>query len=38
VSRLDIKHGIIEMGHGSGGRASATLIEELFVPTSITAC
>jgi len=31
MSRLDIKHGIIEMGHGSGGRASATLIEELFV-------
>ncbi|WP_018294367.1 hydrogenase expression/formation protein HypE [Mariprofundus ferrooxydans] len=31
MSRLDIKHGIIEMGHGSGGRASATLIEELFI-------
>jgi len=31
MSKLDIKHGIIEMGHGSGGRASATLIEELFV-------
>jgi len=31
MSKLDIKHGIIEMGHGSGGRASATLINELFI-------
>ncbi|MDX8405169.1 MAG: hydrogenase expression/formation protein HypE [Mariprofundus sp.] len=31
MNKLDIKNGVIEMGHGSGGRASATLIEELFV-------
>lgn len=31
MSRLDIKNGLIEMAHGSGGRASASLIEELFV-------
>ncbi len=31
MSRLDIKHGVIEMGHGSGGRSSATLIDEIFV-------
>ena len=31
MSRLDIKNGVIEMAHGSGGRASATLIEELFI-------
>ena len=31
MSKLDIKNGVIEMGHGSGGRTSATLIEELFV-------
>ena len=31
MSKLDIKNGLIEMGHGSGGRASATLIEEIFV-------
>jgi len=31
MSRLDIKHGVIEMAHGSGGRSSATLIDELFV-------
>lgn len=29
--RLDLKHGRIDMSHGSGGRASAQLIEELFV-------
>jgi hydrogenase expression/formation protein HypE len=28
---LDIRHGRIDMGHGAGGRASAQLIEELFV-------
>lgn len=28
---LDIKHGRIDMSHGSGGRASAQLIEELFL-------
>lgn len=31
MSRLDIKHGVVEMAHGSGGRVSASLIEELFV-------
>ena len=31
MSKLDIKNGVIEMGHGSGGRTSASLIEELFV-------
>ncbi len=31
MSRLDIKNGVIEIGHGSGGRTSTTLIEELFV-------
>jgi len=31
MNKLDIKNGLIEMGHGSGGRTSATLIEELFV-------
>lgn len=31
MSKLDFKDGVIEMGHGSGGRTSAGLIEELFV-------
>jgi len=31
MSGLDIKNGVIEMAHGSGGRTSATLIEELFI-------
>ncbi|WP_231878387.1 AIR synthase related protein, partial [Oleiphilus sp. HI0117] len=31
-STLDFKDGFIEMAHGSGGRASATLIDELFLP------
>jgi len=31
VSRLDTKNGLIEMAHGSGGRVSASLIEELFI-------
>ena len=31
VRPLDIKHGRIDMAHGSGGRAMAQLIEELFV-------
>ncbi len=31
VRPLDIKNGRIDMGHGAGGRASAQLIEELFV-------
>ena len=30
VRPLDIKHGRIDMSHGSGGRAMAQLIEELF--------
>lgn len=30
VRPLDIKHGQIDMAHGSGGRAMAQLIEELF--------
>lgn len=29
---LDIKRGRIDMGHGAGGKASAQLIEELFLP------
>ncbi|WP_424194961.1 hydrogenase expression/formation protein HypE [Ampullimonas aquatilis] len=28
---LDLKHGRVDMGHGAGGRASAQLIDELFV-------
>ncbi|MHB8252864.1 MAG: hydrogenase expression/formation protein HypE [Acidiferrobacter sp.] len=28
---LDVRHGLIDMNHGSGGRATAQLIEELFV-------
>lgn len=28
---LDLRHGRIDMGHGAGGRASAQLIEELFL-------
>ncbi|NWF36193.1 hydrogenase expression/formation protein HypE [Mariprofundus sp. KV] len=31
MSRLDIQHGVVEMAHGSGGRVSATLIDELFI-------
>lgn len=31
VRPLDLKNGRIDMGHGAGGRASAQLIEELFV-------
>lgn len=29
---LDFKHGKIEMAHGSGGRASSELLNELFLP------
>ncbi len=29
---LDLKHGRIELAHGSGGRAMAQLIEQLFAP------
>lgn len=32
VRPLDLKHGRIEMAHGSGGRAMAQLISELFLP------
>ena len=28
---IDLKNGVINMGHGSGGRATAELIEELFL-------
>lgn len=31
IRPLDIRNGRIDMGHGAGGRASAQLIEELFV-------
>ena len=31
IRPLDIKHGRIDMGHGAGGRASAQLIDELFL-------
>ncbi len=31
VSRLDVKNGVINMSHGSGGLAMAQLIDELFV-------
>lgn len=30
VRPLDLKHGQVDMAHGSGGRAMAQLIEELF--------
>ncbi|SPE21085.1 carbamoyl phosphate phosphatase, hydrogenase 3 maturation protein [Burkholderiales bacterium] len=29
---LDMRHGLIDMTHGAGGRASAQLVEELFGP------
>jgi hydrogenase expression/formation protein HypE len=28
---LDLKHGVVELSHGGGGRAMAQLIEELFL-------
>jgi len=31
IRPLDLRHGRIDMNHGAGGRASAQLIEELFV-------
>ncbi|MFT3858757.1 MAG: hydrogenase expression/formation protein HypE [Aquabacterium sp.] len=31
IRPLDFRHGRIDMGHGAGGRASAQLIDELFV-------
>lgn len=30
--KLDFRHGRVEMNHGSGGKAMAQLIEELFLP------
>ena len=30
IRPLDIKHGLVEMAHGAGGRAMAQLIDELF--------
>lgn len=33
IRALDIRNGRVDMGHGAGGRASAQLIEELFVAT-----
>lgn len=30
-STLDLRHGAVDMSHGSGGRAMAQLIEELFI-------
>ena len=32
MSRLDLKHGRIDLTHGAGGRASAQLIAEVFAP------
>jgi len=32
MKTLNISHGVIEMSHGSGGKASAQLIHELFIP------
>ena len=31
VRPIDFKHGHVDMTHGSGGRATAQLVEELFV-------
>jgi len=31
VMKLDIKNGRVDMTHGSGGRAMAQLIDELFI-------
>ena len=31
IRPIDIKHGCIDMNHGAGGRASAQLIEEIFL-------
>ncbi len=31
IRPLDFKHGRVDMTHGSGGRAMAQLIEELFL-------
>jgi hydrogenase expression/formation protein HypE len=30
IRPLDIKHGRVDLSHGSGGRAMAQLIEQLF--------
>ena len=34
---LDIQQGVVEMSHGSGGRAMAQLIDVLFVPDPLKA-
>ena len=31
TTRIDLKDGLVDMTHGSGGRAMAQLIEELFI-------
>lgn len=33
VRPIDLKRGVVDLGHGSGGRAMAQLIEELFAAT-----
>lgn len=38
VRPLDLRHGRVDMGHGAGGRASAQLIEELFVAAFDNPC
>ena len=30
VRPLDLRHGVVDLTHGSGGRAMAQLVEELF--------
>ena len=32
VRPLDLRHGRIDMGHGSGGKAATQLVQELFLP------
>ncbi len=32
AGKLDIQQGVVELQHGSGGRATATLLQELFLP------
>ena len=31
VRKLDLKHGRVDLSHGSGGRAMAQLISQLFI-------
>jgi len=33
AQKLDIREGLIDLSHGAGGRASAQLIEEIFLPS-----